>query len=424
MKIVTKIDKVQPLKTEKKILRVAAYCRVSTDSDAQLESLETQKKHYESYITSHGDWELVGIYFDEGITETKAEKRPKLMRLIADCKAKKIDFVITKSISRFSRNTTDCLEIVRTLLNLNIPIYFEKENLNTGSMESKLFLSILSSMAEEESTSISENNKWSAKKRFKNGTYKLSYAPYGYCLVNGKLTIDKTQAEIVKRIFTELLSGKGTKAIAKILNQEQIPSQKGGRWTSASIRGIIANEKYIGDALLQKTYTVDCLSKKRVKNTGIVPQYYVEDDHEAIIPKDIFLRVQEELVRRRVVKTSANGKKHSYSCSHCFAQIVICGECGEMFRKIHWNDRGKKSVVWCCIIRLNDKNKCRVRTVSEEILKTAFLDALNEMVGESDSYLKRLNENLEAALNITNPIDARNPPDHDGREGYFLFTPR
>lgn len=202
MKKVTKIDKIQPSKAAKKKLRVASYCRVSTDSDAQLERLEMQKKHYENYITPRKDWEFAGLYFDKGITGTKAEKRPQLMRLLADCKARKIDFVITKLISRFSRNTTDCLEIVRTLLRLDIPVYFEKENINTGSMESELFLSILSSTAEGESTSISENNKWSVRKRFENGTYKLGYVPYGYNRENGEIKVNREQAEIVKRIFT------------------------------------------------------------------------------------------------------------------------------------------------------------------------------------------------------------------------------
>ena len=200
MKKVTKIDKIQSSQAAKKKLRVAAYCRVSTDSDAQLESLETQKTHYENYIKSRKDWEFAGLYFDEGVTGTKADKRHKLMQLLADCKARKIDFIITKSISRFSRNTTDCLEIVRTLLNLNIPVYFEKENINTGSMESELFLSVLSSMAEGESTSISENSKWSIKKRFQNGTFKLSYAPYGYRWDGRTLRIIPEQAEIVKRM--------------------------------------------------------------------------------------------------------------------------------------------------------------------------------------------------------------------------------
>ncbi len=286
MKKVTKIDKIQPSKAAKKKLRVAAYCRVSTDSDAQLESLETQKTHYESYINSRDDWAFAGLYFVEGITGTRADKRPKLMRLIENCKAKKVDFVITKSISRFSRNTTDCLDIVRTLLNLNIPVYFEKENINTGSMESELFLSILSGMAEGESTSISENNKWGIKKRFENGTYKLGYVPYGYRWENGEIIVDPEQAVIVKRIFSELLAGKGTDAIAKNLNTENVPTKKCGRWTSTSIRGILANEKYTGDCIFQKTYTDSNFN--RHKNDGQLDQYYVADHHEAIISHEDF----------------------------------------------------------------------------------------------------------------------------------------
>lgn len=286
MKKVTKIDKIQPSQTSKKKLRVAAYCRVSTDSDAQLESLDAQKEHYKNYITSRDDWAFAGLYFDEGITGTKADKRPMFLQLIEDCKAKKIDFVITKSISRLSRNTTDCLEIVRTLLSLDIPIYFEKENINTGSMESELFLSILSSMAEGESASISENNKWSIKKRFLDGTYKLGYVPYGYRWKDGEILVDPAQTEIVKRIFRELLSGKGTEAIAKELNQEQVPTKKGGRWTSTSIRDIIRNEKYTGDCIFQKTYTDSNFN--RHKNDGHLDQYYVPDHHEAIISHEDF----------------------------------------------------------------------------------------------------------------------------------------
>ena len=282
----TKIDKIQPSLASKKKLRVAAYCRVSTDSDAQLESLDAQKEHYKNHITSRDDWTFAGLYFDEGITGTKADKRPILLRLIEDCKAKKIDFVITKSISRLSRNTTDCLEIVRTLLSLDIPIYFEKENINTGSMESELFLSILSSMAEGESASISENNKWSIKKRFLDGTYKLGYMPYGYCWKDGEILVDPAQAEIVKHIFRELLSGKGTEAIAKELNQEQVPTKNGGRWTSTSIRDIIRNEKYTGDCIFQKTYTDSNFN--RHKNDGHLDQYYVPDHHEAIISHENF----------------------------------------------------------------------------------------------------------------------------------------
>lgn len=220
LKKVTKIDKVQNAPNKKDKIRVAAYCRVSTSNEAQLESLETQKSHYESYINSRSDWELAGIYFDEGITGTKKDKRPELLRLIKDCEANRIDFIITKSISRFSRSTTDCLELVRKLLNLNIPIYFEKENINTGSMESELFLTILSSMAEDESASISENKKWSNRKQFRDGTFKTMCPPYGYCYNDGTMCIFSEQAEVVKRIFSDVLSGKGTTAIAKELNND------------------------------------------------------------------------------------------------------------------------------------------------------------------------------------------------------------
>ena len=180
MKKVTKIAEATSSKIKVKKIKVAAYCRVSTDSDAQLESLEAQKTYYENYITSRDDWEFTGLYYDEGITGTKKDKRSELLRLIDDCKAGKVDFVITKSISRFSRNTTECLELVRKLQSLHIPIYFEKENINTGSMENELFLAILSSIAEDESVSISGNNKWSIQKLFENGTYKVSCPPYGY----------------------------------------------------------------------------------------------------------------------------------------------------------------------------------------------------------------------------------------------------
>ncbi|NLH34453.1 MAG: recombinase family protein, partial [Lactococcus chungangensis] len=207
MKKITRIIDTKVLSVKKKI-RVAAYCRVSTASEEQLISLDAQKAHYENYIKANDEWEYSGLYFDEGVTGTKKEVRSGLLSLIADCEKGMIDLVITKSISRFCRNTTDCLEIVRKLLDLNVYINFEKENLNTGSMESELMLSILSSLAENESVSISENEKWSIKKRFQNGTYIISYPPYGYANINGEMVIVPEQAEVVKQIFTNTLAGK------------------------------------------------------------------------------------------------------------------------------------------------------------------------------------------------------------------------
>ena len=206
----------------KKKLRLAAYCRVSTSSDAKLESLDAQKIHYENYINGHDDWNFAVIYYDEGITGTKKEKLPELLRLVDDCEAGKIDFIVTKSISRFSRNTTDCLEIVRDLLALRIPIYFEKENINTGSMDSELFLSLLSTLAENESVSIAENIKWSMQKRFQTGTFKVCSPPYGYDLDGKHMMVNQEQAAVVKEIFAMLLSGKSTQAIANALNERSV----------------------------------------------------------------------------------------------------------------------------------------------------------------------------------------------------------
>ena len=255
MKKITKISSNEPKQTTRKTLRVAAYCRVSTYTDAQLESLKVQKRHYVNYISSREDWIFAGLDFDEGITGTKKGKRPELLRMIADCEAGKIDFIVTKSISHFARNTADCLEMVRKLLKLNIPVYFEKENLNTHSMESELFLAILSSMIEGESTSISENSKWSIQKRFQNGTFKLSYLPYGYDWNGKQMIINPEQTEIVRWIFSQVLSDKDTQAIANEPNDKGIPTKKGGRWTATTIRGMITNEKYTGDVIFQKTYT-------------------------------------------------------------------------------------------------------------------------------------------------------------------------
>lgn len=229
MKRITKIEERRADLLVKPKLRVAAYCRISTGTEEQLVSLKAQKLHYESYIKGNPDWEFCGLYYDEGITGTKKEKRTELLRLISDCENGKIDFIVTKSISRFARNTMDGLELVRKLVDLGIYIYFEKENLNTGDMESELMLSILSSLAESESISISENNKWSAQRRFQNGTFKVSYLPYGYENIDGKMVINEEQAEVVRWMFSETLAGKGCYRIAAALNEKGVPTKK--EWT-------------------------------------------------------------------------------------------------------------------------------------------------------------------------------------------------
>ena len=385
MKKVTKIESVQNAKTVKQKLRIAAYCRVSTGSDAQLESLDVQKSHYERYITSRDDWQFAGLYYDEGITGTKTEKRPELLRLIADCEAKKIDLVITKSISRFSRNTTDCLELVRKLLSLNIPLFFEKENINTGSMESELFLAILSSMAEGESASISENAKWSIKRRFQNGTFKLSYAPYGYDWDGTNLTVNPEQAKTVKRIFSDVLSGKGTNTIADALNAEAVPSKKNGRWTSSSVRGILANEKYTGDVIFQKTYTDDNFN--RHKNHGEVDQYMMANHHEAIISHEDF-EAANALIDQRALEKGIQKGNDKYQQRYAFSSKIICSECGNTFKRRIHSCATYKYVAWTCNTHIDDKNACSMKYIYDEELKAAFITMMNKLIYSHKFLLK------------------------------------
>ena len=270
MKRITKIG-VNETPLQKKKIKVAAYCRVSTASDEQIISLEAQKAHYEEYIRANDEWEYVGLYYDEGITGTKKDGRAGLLSMIDDCEDGKIEFIITKSISRFARNTTDCLEMVRSLTDLGISIYFEKENINTGSMESELMLSILSSLAESESVSISENEKWSIRKRFENGTFIIAYPPYGYENVDGEMKVIPEQAEIVKEIYASCLSGKSTHAIAKELNERGIRTKKNGKWGAGSVNGILTNEKYTGDVIFQKTYSDSSFNRHRNYGERPVP---------------------------------------------------------------------------------------------------------------------------------------------------------
>lgn len=395
-------------KEEVKKLRVAAYCRVSTDNEEQATSYETQIEHYTEYINKNPEWELVRVYADDGISATSTKGREQFNAMIEDCKKGLIDMIFTKSISRFARNTVDCLNYIRMLKEMNIPVFFEKESINTMDSKGEVLLTIMASLAQQESESLSQNVKIGVQYRFQQGKVMVNARRFlGYDKDDkGHLIINPEQAEIVKRIFREYLEGASCKKIAQGLQRDGIPNARGStKWHDNSIRLILGNEKYMGDALLQKTYTVDCLSKKRVKNSGIVPQYYVEDDHEAIISKETFLMVQEEMARRARTQLPFGGKK-GYSANHAFSQIIFCAGCGEQFRRIHWNNRGKKSVVWRCITRLKEKDKCRARTVSEETLKAAFLEALNEMVCDSDVYLNRLRENLEAAINSANPMSA------------------
>jgi site-specific DNA recombinase len=383
-------------------LRVAAYCRVSTDSDEQETSYEVQIAHYTAYINSHPDWELAGIYADDGISGTNTKKREEFNRMIDDCMAGKIDKVITKSISRFARNTVDCLNYIRKLKDKNIPVYFEKENIDSMDSKGEIMLTIMASLAQQESQSLSQNVKLGLQYRYQRGEIQVNCARFlGYAKdENKRLVIVPEEAEIVKRIYREYLEGASMLKIARGLEADGILNGAGKeRWHTSNVNQILRNEKYIGDALLQKTYTVDFLTKKRGKNNGLVPQYYVENSHEAIIPREIFMQVQEELIRRRIVHTSPNGKNRTFSSTHCFSNMIICGGCSEFFRRIHWNNRGKKSVVWRCISRLENTGQvCDARTVPESQIEQVLVTAINQTLCDKDSFLATLQNNIETVI--------------------------
>lgn len=384
-------------------LRVAAYCRVSTDSEEQATSYEAQIEHYTNYIKSNPEWELAGIFADEGITGTNTKKREEFNRMIEECMQGKIDMIITKSISRFARNTLDCLKYIRQLKEKNIPVYFEKENINTLDSKGEILLTIMASLAQQESQSLSQNVKLGIQYRYQQGKIHINHNRFlGYTKdKDGNLVIVPEEAEIVKRIYREYLEGSSMLQIARGLEADGILTGAGNpRWHTSTINKILRNEKYIGDALLQKTYTVDFLSKKRVPNNGIVPQYYVENSHEPIIPREIYMQVQEELVRRRCVHISKNGKKRNYSNKHPLSQMVFCGNCHEIFRRVHWNNRGYKSIVWRCVSRLEEKESdCTSPTINEETLQTAVIKAINELLGNKESFLQSLQDNIATVLN-------------------------
>jgi site-specific DNA recombinase len=387
-------------------LRVAAYCRVSTDSEEQASSYEAQIEHYTAYINGHPDWTLAGIYADDGISGTNTKKREEFNRMIDECMAGNIDMVITKSISRFARNTLDCLKYIRQLKEKSIPVYFEKENINSMDSKGEVMLTIMASLAQQESQSLSQNVKLGLQYRYQQGEIQVNCNRFlGFTKDEKKrLVIVPEEAEIVKRIYREYLEGASMLKIARSLEADGILNGAGReKWHTSNINQILRNEKYIGDALLQKTYTTDFLTKTRVKNHGIVPQYYVENSHEAIIPREIFMQVQEELIRRRIVHTSPNGKNRTFSSIHCFSNMIICGGCGEFYRRIHWNNRGKKSVVWRCISRLENTGLfCDARTVPESQIEQILVTAINKTLCGKDDFLVTLQNSIETVLCCNN----------------------
>ena len=356
--------------------RTAAYARVSTDSEEQLTSYEAQVDYYTKYIKERADWEFVWVYTDEGISATNTKKRDGFNRMVADALAGKIDLIVTKSVSRFARNTVDSLSTVRKLKEKGVEVYFEKENIYTFDGKGELLITIMSSLAQEESRSISENVTWGQRKRMADGKVSLPYSQFlGYEKgEDGLPKIVESEAEIVRKIFRLFMEGKTPSAIAKQLANQGIPSPAGKKtWQVATVKSILSNEKYKGDALLQKRFTVDFLTKATKVNEGEVPQYYVQNSHPAIIGPDEFDAVQVEIERRK-------GLGRPCGCNSPFSAKIICGDCGGFYGSKVWGSNTKYCrVIWRCNEKYKGDSKCSTPHVTEEEVKQKFLEAFNSV---------------------------------------------
>lgn len=385
--------------------RVAAYCRVSTDREEQEHSFETQKAMYTEMIMMKPTWQMAGIYADEGITGTVAKKRPGFMKMIEDCRKGKIDMIVTKSVSRFSRNNLDCLMYVRELKQLGIPIIFEKEGINTIQVSSELLLTLFGALSQAESESISMNVKLGIRQSLKNGNVRFSYKTFlGYRKgADGQPEIVPEQADIVRRIYNDFLAGATYLEIAKRLTEENVPTMGGGnRWFSERIKSILKNEKYKGDALLQKTYITDPISKRVKKNNGELPMYYVENSHPAIIERRIFDRVQEEIARRagkkKVKQTGTKTELGRYSGKYALTELLYCGECGTPYRRCTWSRDGKKKIVWRCVSRLDyGKKYCKNSpSVEESRLHNAIAAAITKKANSEEINIGGIVNHIES----------------------------
>ena len=400
--------KPEVVRASKRQLRVAAYCRVSTDDEEQLTSYEAQKNYYTDKIMTNKEWTMAGIFADEGITGTSARKRPEFLRMIRQCKQGKIDIVLTKSISRFARNTVDCLNYVRALKELGIAVIFEKENMNTLEIDSEILITMLGAFAQSESESISANVRWGIRQAMKEGKATIQYKYlYGYRKGDdSKPEIIPDQAEVVRKIYDLFLSGTPVRGIQEYLNANSVPNINGeSKWARSAIDSILTNEKYCGDVLLQKTYIDDCINKKVKKNTGQLPMYLVQNHHEGIISRETFDAAQAELARRSAGKSpskkNAPTGRSRYSSKYALSDRLYCGECGTRYQRCTWRNRdGSKRIVWRCVSRVDYGSKyCHDSpTLDEEPLHRAILAAINSAVKDKDNIVYNLKSAMEKEL--------------------------
>lgn len=394
------------MKTHYRVLRVAAYCRVSTKQEEQLNSYENQVEHYTERINSENGWTLEGIYADKGISGTSVKNRDEFNRMIRRCKQGKIDMIITKSIARFARNTVDCLKYVRLLNDLGVDVYFEEQGIHSNQPGAEFYITIYGSIAQSESENISANIKWGKAQSAKEGKVIFQYKNFlGYRKgEDGQPEIVPEEAETIRLIYDRFLAGDSLKGIAELLEEKGIKSPTGkAEWQFSTIQSILSNEKYKGDAIINKTYITDCISKKVRVNNGERPKYYVENSHPAIIDSSTFGRVQEELARRsgkRKISRKAKTEQGKYSSKYALTELLVCGECKSAYRRCTWTAGGKKKIVWRCINRIEYAKKyCHNSpSVEESILQRAVMAAIMETANQNAEVLRTLKTHIGMGL--------------------------
>lgn len=392
---------------KKRHLRVAAYCRVSTDSEEQLSSYENQLTYYTEKIMKEPGWTMAGVFADEGVTGTSTCKRKEFLRMIRQCRQGKIDMILAKSVSRFARNTVDTLNFTRELRGLGIPVIFEEQNINSIYPESEFLITLHGAFAQAESESTSSRVSWGKRQAMRSGHVTMHYKNLlGYEKgPDGKPRIVPEQAEVVRFIYDRYLAGDTAREIKAALEAKGAPTVSGkGTWMASHIRSILTNEKYCGDALLQKTFIQDCISKKVIPNTGQLPKYLVQDHHEPIISRETFDAVQLEMARRSA-KAGATRKstptgRGKYSGKYVLSNLLFCGECGTAYRRCVWTQRGVKRPVWRCVSRLDYGKKFCTQspTLDEEPLQQAILAAVNAAMLDHDTLARQLTAAMEREL--------------------------
>ena len=391
---------------KKRNLRVAAYCRVSTGDEEQLTSYENQKAFYTEKIMKNPEWTMVDVFADEGITGTSTCRRKDFLRMIRQCRQGKIDMILAKSVSRFARNTLDTISYTRELRSLGIAVIFEEQNINSIYPESEFLIALHAAFAQSESESISANVRWGKRQSIKDGKVTFQYKTLlGYEKgPDGNPVIIPEEAETVRRIFEWYLAGKSVRDIRLALVAGGFRNAVGTTdWTTSNLRSILSNEKYCGDALLQKTFVKDCISKKSIPNTGQLPMYLIENHHEGIVSREKYDAVQAEMARRKAAKSPskrASTGLSAYTSRYALSDRLVCGECGTLYRRCTWTRPDGKRVVWRCVSRLDyGKKYCHSSpTLDEAPLQQAIIAALNTVLPDLDGRIRQITEALEAEV--------------------------